>query len=43
MRTKQLVLTALFAALTYVAALLTSLLYLARYVMVFLSMGRRDE
>ena len=31
------------AALTYVAALLTSLLYLARYVMVFLSMGRRDE
>ena len=31
------------AALTYVAALLTSLLYLLRYVMIFLSMGRRDE
>ena len=31
------------AALTYVAALLTSLLYLLRYVMIFLSMGRRDD
>ncbi len=31
------------AALTYVAALLTSLLYLLRYVAIFLSMGRRDD
>ena len=31
------------AALTYVAALLTSLLSLLRYVMIFLSMGRRDD
>ena len=31
------------AALTYVAALLTSLLYLLRYVLIFLSMGRRDD
>lgn len=31
------------AALTYVAALLTSLLYLMQYVLMFLSMGRREE
>lgn len=31
------------AALTYVAALLTSLLYLMQYVLMFLSMGRRDD
>ena len=31
------------AALTYVAALLTSLLYLMQYVLMFIGMGRRDE
>ena len=31
------------AALTYVAALLTSLLYLMQYVLMFVGMGRRDE
>lgn len=31
------------AALTYVAALLTSLLYLLRYLMIFASMGRRNN
>ena len=31
------------AALTYVAALLTSLLYLAQYLLIFLNMGRRNE
>ena len=31
------------AALTYVAVLLTSLLYLMQYVLMFIGMGRRDE
>ena len=31
------------AALTYVAALLTSVLYLLQYVSIFLSMGRGDD
>ena len=31
------------AALTYVAALLTSLLYLMQYVLMIIGMGRRDE
>ena len=31
------------AALTYVAALLTSVLYLMQYVLMFVGMGRRDE
>ena len=46
MRTKQLVLTALFAALTYVAALLMSALQLLRYVLIFVgrnNRGRRDN